>query len=256
MSKKKTTQAVAVVHHAEVSNNINLNLNQNDLIDLAIQEHLEVLEGKLKAVKEEMKAKHEEVEELKKQAAKTIAKKVLAKDLSYNKLTELFDVLGLKPEGEDEDLFSSNRHYPPYRLTPRCNQEDLIGKYSEYNSDDYANLSQATRNIHEGSMYRNIFHSVEVDLRYNKDAINLSYYKSTKITQADTKELCKKIDPIELRIYELKKQKFDLQKEFFEYTFGEKRVKAKIVKASLNKTAEGQAILGMLQGATGVKLIG
>lgn len=56
MAKKKTPPAVlpTVTMQAEVSNNINLNLNQNDLIDLAIQEHLEKLEKELEIVNAEI----------------------------------------------------------------------------------------------------------------------------------------------------------------------------------------------------------
>ena len=256
MAKKATPKPVpAVVHHAEVSNNINLNLNQNDLIDLAIQEHLEVLEGKLKAVKEEMKAKHEEVEELKKQSAKAVAKKVLAKDLSYSKLTELFAILGVKSEGEDSMDSNAHGHYPPYQLYSNNTQENYIGEFSHYYHEDYTTLAASTKNISKGTWYRNSFTQVSVDLRYNNDGLNVNFHKTLILDPKDTKDLCKVLEPLELRMYELHKLKFDLQKEFLEYTFGEKRIKAKIVKASLKKTAEGQAILGMLQGATGVKLI-
>lgn len=256
MSKKPTALTPSVVEHATVSNNINLNLNQNDLIDLAIQEHLEMLEGKLKSVKEEIDLKTKQVNELKKNAAKAIVEKALKKDLSYNKFIELFEALGLKPEEDDEEFDPHRRStYPPYVLNPVYHTTNMIGQYSEYGGEDYPNLSSATRNIREKHMYKNTFDTVSVNLRYNENGINLSYHKAVDITPADTKELCKKIDPIDLRIYELKKQKFDLQKEFFEYTFGEKRVKAKIVKATLKKSVEGQTILTMLQGATGVKFL-
>ena len=258
MAKKATPKPVpAVVQHAEVSNNINLNLNQNDLIDLAIQEHLEFLEGKLKAVKEELETKTKLTEQLKKDAAKGIAQKVLKKDPSYTKLTELFAILGVKSEGEDSmDSNAHGRHYPPYQLHSINTQENYIGEFSHYYHEDYTTLAASTKTISKGTWYRNSFTQVSIDLRYNNDGLNVNFHKTLILDPKDTKDLCKVLEPLELRMYELHKLKFDLQKEFFEYTFGEKRIKAKIVKASLKKTAEGQAILGMLQGATGVKLIG
>jgi cyanate lyase len=256
MAKKAISQTPAVVQHAEVSNNINLNLNQNDLIDLAIQENLEVLEGKLKAVKEELETKKKLTEQLKKDAAKGIAQKALKKDPAYTKLTELFVILGVKSEGEESIDNNSYGHYSPYQLCGNNTQENYIGEFSGYNHEDYPNLAAATRSIYKGTWYKNSFTQVSVDLRYNQDGLNVNFHKTLILDPKDTKDLGKVLEPLENRMYELHKLKFDLQKEFFEYTFGEKRIKAKIVKASLKKTAEGQAILGMLQGATGVKLIG
>lgn len=258
MSKKATvkSQTPALVQHAEVSNNINLNLNQNDLIDLAIQENLEVLEGKLKAVKEELETKKKLTEQLKRDAAKGIAQKVLKKDPAYTKLTELFVVLGIKSEGEESMDNNPHGHHLPYQLYGNNTQENYLGEFSYYHYDDYTNLAAATKGIAKGVWYKNSFTRVTVDLRYNKDGLNVNFHKTLLLDPKDTKDLCKVLEPLENRIYELHKLKFELQKEFFEYTFGEKRIKAKIVKASLKKTAEGQAILGMLQGATGVKLIG
>ena len=86
--------------------------------------------------------------------------------------------------------------------------------------------------------------------------ITMIYIRHVNLTPDVAKSLEARIDILEERKRELLKKKFNLQKEFYEYTFGEKKVKAKIVKASLQRSAEGQAILGMLQGATGVKLIG
>ena len=254
MAKKATPKPVpAVVQHAEVSNNINLNLNQNDLIDLAIQEHLEVLEGKIKAVREEIIAKQNLSKELEATAAKDIAKILLKKNASYNKLLELLPILDIKADVMDRN---NNEHYPPYRLYASNNLDNYPGEFSYYYNDEYTSLSQATRNIGKGTMYGNNFTSLTVDLRYTTDGLNLGFSKTIPLASKDTKELCKVLEPLENRIFELHKLKFDLQTEYFQYFFGEKRIKAKIVKASLKKTAEGQAILGMLQGATGVKLIG
>ena len=255
MAKKATSKPVpAVVQHAEVSNNINLNLNQNDLIDLAIQEHLEVLEGKLKVVKEEISEKIKINQKLKADAAKGIAQKLLKKDSEYAKTIDLFKTLGVSMNGHDEN--SKGYRYTPYELYNRNSTEGFIGAYSYYGQEEYSTLSQATRDVRKGSWYKNEFSHVQVKLNYSNNGLTINYSTSVTVESKDTKELCKVLDPLENRLFELYKLKFDLQKEFFEYTFGEKRVKAKIVKASLKKTAEGQAILGMLQGVTGVKLIG
>lgn len=256
MSKRKVVTPVpAVVQHAEVSNNINLNLNQNDLIDLAIQEHLEVLEGKIKAVKEELAEKTKLAEKLKIDAAKGIAQRLLKKEAGYNKVIELFTTLGVNPDG-DEEFSSTGYRYQPYSLYTHSTQEGFIGDYSYYSQEEYSTLSQATRDVRKGNWYKYQFTQVQIDLRYSQNGLSINYNTRLSLEDKDTKELCKVLEPLENRLFELYKLIFDLQKEFFEYTFGEKRVKAKIVKASLKKTAEGQAILGMLQGATGVKLLG
>lgn len=255
MAKKKPVQTPALVQHAEVSNNINMNLNQNDLIDLAIQEHLEVLEGKIKAVKDEIAEKTKLTEKLKIDTAKGIAQKLLKKEVNYTKVVELFTMLGVNPDG-DEEFGSNGYRYQPYILYSHNTPEGFIGEFSYYSQEEYASLPQATRDIRKSSWYRNEFIQVQVDLRYGINGLSINYNTRLSLDSKDTKELCKILEPLENRLFELHKLKFDLQKEFFEYTFGEKRVKAKIVKASLKKTAEGQAILAMLQGATGVKLIG
>lgn len=253
MSKKViVSQAPALVQHAEVSNNINLNLNQNDLIDLAIQENLEVLEGKLKATIAELTTTTTEIDRLIKIAAKQIAHKKLKNDKGFTTFMSL--VKAGKLELEEAN---TNHNYPLYKLNSYQNNDALMGSFSTiYDNVEVNNLGIFTRNTRTVNFYKYTFNQVQVNLRVHNQNFSMSYGNNINITPADTKELSKKIEPLNEKWFELMKVKFVLQKEFYEYTYGEKRVKAKIVKASLKKTAEGQAILGMLQGATGVKLLG
>lgn len=261
MSKKTKTPATpAVVHHAEVSNNINLNLSQNDLIDLAIQEHLEKLEAKIKVLKTERDDIRDKIHNTEREFAEKIAKEILKDDPDYSKFLKALKILDLKITYPTQEEKKQGYHrYDPYRLSSGCNASDLQGSVLVYDDNQhYTNLSHVTRSAREVQFYLKHYHTLTIEINEGKrqDGITLQFYDTIALKPENTIELRRQMHSLEKREFEVAKELSDTQREFYEYTFGEKKVKAKIVKASLQRSAEGQAILGMLQGATGVKLIG
>ena len=257
MAKKKTPPAVlpTVTMQAEVSNNINLNLNQNDLIDLAIQEHLEKLEKELEIVNAEITHNQNEIDKVESDEAEKLAAKVLKDDPDYIKFMKMLKVADIKitKEGIDKRGY---RKSGPYRLCAAGDADNFIESINQYPHENFTNLAQATRSIHKYDFYKTKYTTLNIRIEEHTAYITMIYIRHVNLTPDVAKSLEARIDILEERKRELLKKKFNLQKEFYEYTFGEKKVKAKIVKASLQRSAEGQAILGMLQGATGVKLIG
>lgn len=257
MAKKKTSPAVlpTVTMQAEVSNNINLNLNQNDLIDLAIQEHLEKLEKELEIVNAEITHNQNEIDKVESDEAEKLAAKVLKDDPDYIKFMKMLKVADIKitKEGIDKRGY---RKSDPYRLYATKDTNNFIESINQYPHENFTNLSHATRSVQRENVYLRSFKQIRVEICERTDGITLQFSTTIDLEPSDVKHVEDKINILIKACTELKKKKFNLQKEFYEYTFGEKKVKAKIVKASLQRSAEGQAILGMLQGATGVKLIG
>lgn len=245
----KTNNETAL-EKANVNNNISLNLNQNDLIELAIQEKLSLLEPAIQVLEnniEELSIKH--VETVNDIVARFIMKKV--------KSSEVYKELSLIAE-----LFKTSVKIHVTWSTVYNDQSitnNIIGKYQEVSLstvEEYKDpFAYAKRNSSDRTYRVLDLNTITVTLSlYSNTSLNLNQ----KIVFNDIntpKEYLNESINYGKNIVKMYNDLYNLKMSYLEYKYGEKRIKSKLVKASLSKSVEGKAILDMLSQATNVKFL-
>ena len=253
MSKKKTV----VVKNPEVSNNINMNLTHNDVIDVAIQSQLDILEPQLDDLKLQAEALLKKLEELDKivieKATKNLAKEDSAK-FFFESLKALEKVHNKHIEWTTTDL-SVSRDSTYKRISSGMYN---ICHYDISRIEDYKNPVAAFKSNNRGQettwcVGRTLSFQMHADvngLRLRTDTyIKLAIDAETaKQWEKDITATLKEIKRVNDLIYDLTGQILDLK-------YNDRKVKARVVKASLSKTEEGRNILALLESATNVKLL-
>ena len=240
MSKQHTLANV------EVNNSINLTLNQNDLIDLAITEQVERLETQIELVEKELKTINSDIENIKENFLSELL--LTIKNDTYAEAVKVNEILGL-------DLNKL--------LKVRWNQQQtsdmIIGEYKsipDISNNTADKITSFKRNSHETTFYKfNIKGgSIEVNST-SKNGIGMYFSFKFELSKSESSKLNKQFEPLNKKWYQLLLQNYDLNLELINYKYGEKKIKAKVVKAALSKSKEGKEILLMLERATNVKLL-
>lgn len=255
MSKKKESKKVeVVVAEPSVQNGINMNLTHADVIEVAVQTQLELLEPQLEQLLQR------EVD-LKKQL-KTL------EDTFINKALEK---AGTSPIGKEFlnaiTVLEKGSGIP---VKWEIQNQSCVGKSetlssSEYDSYDHQDpeeyrspLTYFKRNSRKKCFNWNLSTVISFDLRANIGELTLKtdhraaevnipsteYQKWKKETQALLNEKAK-----------VSQEKYNMWKQILELKYDEKKVKARVVKMSLSKTEQGRNILNLLESATNVKLL-
>lgn len=247
MAKTNNETALESVN---VNNNITLNLNQNDLIELAIQEKLGLLEPAIQNLEtniQEVSVKHVEV--IREIITKFIMKKVKSSDV-YKELSLIAELF--KTSVKIDITWST-----VYNDTSVTN--NIVGKYYEVSLstvEEYKDPFAYAKRSASDRTYRVLeLNTVTVTLSlYSNTSLNLNQ----KIVFNDIntpKEYLNECINFGKNIVKMYNDLYNLKMSYLEFKYGEKRIKSKLVKASLGKSVEGKAILDMLSKATNVKFI-
>ena len=240
----KKTSEVSPFKETNVSNQINMNLNQNDLIDVVIENQVEILSKKLEQLDEKIEqnqnAEKEIVSTLLKKVLKTVSNPTLT---TFQKICKQFNLVV-----NDTTSFGFNNPLED-RVTVKIVDLDHVEQYKDP-------LSYAKRNYRDMTIYFSELINIRLD--YNGGLPNLGIHFSTSMPGEESikNEYKTLMKPVLKERIALHEEKYKTSLEYLEYKYGEKKIKAKIVKASLKKSPEGLAILQMLEGATNIKLLG
>jgi len=249
MSKEGKGTEVALAN-PHVASNISLNLNQNDMIEVVIEHKLEELGARLeledKAIADIKKRKSDFYDSLKVRMTKRIG----AEREDLKKFHKIAKQLGLKIKEESHvnviTYGEKTKEVGSYNYT----DIDHCEKYKDPHNYAKRNASSAVLTLQPlDTLYIKLEGSAgELSLKYKSEAVEPTAEESEehdKFMMAILKEELK-----------LRKEHYLTCMEYLEFKYGERRIKAKIVKASLSKSDEGRGILKMLESATNIKLIG
>lgn len=254
MSKKESKKAELVVAEPAVQNGINMNLTHADVIEVAVQTQLEILEPQL----EQLIQKEADLNKSLKTVEDTFINKALEKATSSPVGKEFLNAIGALEKGLGKTV--------EWAIQNQC----CVGKsetlespeYDEYGHGDpeeyRSPLTYFKRNTRKRTRQWNLSTVISFDLRANVGSITLKtdhreaevnipaveYQKWKKETQAILNEISK-----------VSQEKYNLWKQILELKYDEKKVKARVVKMSLSKTEQGRNILNLLESATNVKLL-
>jgi hypothetical protein len=246
MKNKNTSVALS---NPTVSNNINMTLNQNDMIDLVIEHQIEILSTKLEELDNQLKLQEERIDTFSNFITKEIITRASVKNdelaifnkiVKANKLT-IKDHSGLNINRYGENTIKIGS------FNPIC--IDNVEHYKDpYN---YAKRHTSVSELVYGSI-------CDISIKYTTSMGGLKMEYSTVIlpTHEEEKEYQSAMILLLKKKLALKKEYAEVAMSYLEYKYGEKRIKSKIVKASLSKSDEGRGILKMLEGATNIKLLG
>lgn len=253
-SKSKKVKAITV-KEPEVNNTINMNLTHADVIDVAIQTQLEILEPQLENLEKCFKDCKKQLE-----------------DLQTQVMTKALERAGSAPVGK---MFLSivktiakelNITLPEYQISSKYfngDQETLSSKevdIDECNSpEEYKMpLAQFKRYAKKGKMNWTLSDRISFTLSVYIQGIEVTTrHQECKIqlTETEMKNWKKMVQSILDVQADLCQQCFDTHKQILELKYDEKKVKARVVKMSLSKTEQGRNILTLLESATNTKLL-
>lgn len=256
MSKKSTKKTEVVVAEPEIHNNINMNLTHADVIDVAIQTQLEILEPQLDTLQKAFRDCTKQLEDLQ---AQVMAKAIERAGSSTVGKTFL-NLIKMISKGLDMPE-------PEYQVTNKYfmgNQEKLTSRevdaidscthIEEYKSP----LAQFKRYSRRQKMEWNIADVISFNLNARFGEISLGTHNQqckVQLTETELKNWKKMVQAILDTQADICQKLYDTQKEILELKYDEKKVKARVVKMSLSKTEQGRNILNLLQSATSVKLL-
>jgi len=246
MKAKNTEVALA---NPNVSSSINMSLNQNDMIDLVIEHQLEILSAKLEVLQTDLDANNEAI--------------INAYDFDKNQII-------LRVGVKNEDLVIFNKIVKTHKLkvedtsginVDNYNEKNVkIGSYNCLSIDNVEGYKDPYSYAKRHSSLTELKFAPIANLyvRYKASIGNLKVDYSDSITPTfeEQEEHKKVMMPLLKKKLALKKEYAIVAMSYLEYKYGEKRIKSKIVKASLSKSNEGRGILKMLEGATNIKLLG
>lgn len=245
MVKKKETTSLEVV--PQVQNNINMNLNQSDILDVAIQTRLE----QLAPIEDSLRSTLKDLDDVYKKTVKELFLSSLDKE--KKSFLDLGKKLGLVHVSTTE--YSTDYSYARSIVSKTYNSVPYLENYknplTEFRRKKNENTVQST--YPQTLICRFVLKKSENDkvgtlcLMSDLFRINLSKEIITKWVSL-TKTYHTQIVILNNELYEV-------VKETLELTYDERKIKARLTKAALSKSTEGKQILSMLEEATKIKLL-
>lgn len=243
MSKQEELQKISV------TNSISMSLNQNDLIELAIQEKMSQIEPVMYDLEQDIIRVTSEMNKTMLEQAKLEVSKKLKSLASYKDIEATAKAVNKLVEYS----YSIEHHYHA------SDKKNLIGEYKE--------ISLSTvQEYKDPYSYAKFHYSTSTAFKLFIQTVTvtgvITFPSGVKVTMSEKIYDINSLKYIELQVtYQkmlcrLRTKLFDTKMEYLEFKYGEKRIKAKLVRASLSKSSDGQAILDMLSKATNVKLLG
>jgi hypothetical protein len=246
---KKQSKNEVALSTANVSNNINLNLNQNDLIEMAIQEKLSLLEDHIATLETKIKEEWVLQDLIRKNLLHTIKTTILKKDKKYQSF--LSKVKLLKMDIKESDLYvqSGNKYECTYEY-----KTFESGRAEQYkNPFSYIDYARRTNTGYYDSISSIKISCMAVDEKSN---LKLDYQVPTiTLSKAVCDNYFTKLKSNTDIIVKLQNELANLKEEHFSYLYSEKKIKSQIIKKSLSKSPEGKAILQMLAEASNIKFL-
>ena len=248
--KEETTTEVALANPA-VRSNINLNLDQNDMIQLVIQDRLEQLEKEIELFPRALAEIEEESRVFIAGFKLACIKRHFKGDKEFDKMKELSEMLGA-------DLNTNISLDSGYRGDFDKTKIGVYRKIDLNKMEDYKDpYAYARRNIQDEDMCiitpKKITGSMSIQA--GNIFIKLDVKENNALTPAEKKQYKEGITPYVTRKMQMLNLQYETGMKYLECKYGEKRIKSKIVKASLQKSDEGRGILTMLETATNIKLL-
>lgn len=249
MSKKETNKVT--VEEPSVRNDISMNLTHNDVIDVAIQSQLDILEPQLNELTNQMRNVEKELERLEDDMLNKYVK------ISHPKVKEFEKVVNAinKTTGYKLEIAFVNKTYGR-------SGEELKSKahfYCTHDVENYKNpIAMYKKHTRTEHMYWRFCTNISFQFRASNNNIAVESNTEPVIVNFSNKDCDKLKTNIEknINLYaELANAKYELYKQILELKYNEKKVKARVVKASLSKTEQGRNILGLLEEATRIKLL-
>lgn len=267
-SEPVVTKEVAL-SNPQVSNSINLNMNQNDVIDIAIQEQLGILELEMKRVETLQKEKLKEYQDTQSSLLDDFAKKFALKNKGYQKFSELVEAGKLKVkrkmanDDSDVDYDENDQLIVPAGFAYASNYTSkYVASYKDYNfNDQYRDykhpVQHAKRNVRDSNIELKIPKEIQLNIQASDDhGFTMSWASGEMPTTVEFRQAFeRKMTPLAKELATLLTQVYDLNLKYLEYEHGDKKIKALVLKKSLSKSEEGRGILKMLQDATNIKML-
>lgn len=253
-SKTSSKNTSIIVKEPEVSGNINMNLSHNDVIDVAIQTQLELLEPQEESLRKELKELDSELESMQEKIILKLIEK--SKDSSMIKkfkttvqsLTkDLFEDI-VKIDSARADRYGEAVHSPEF----------MKFNHSGYDPEDYkAPLQFFKRRSHPERIKRNLPDVITFDMSVIIDGIKLKPVDSFKfaLSEKEKSDYKTKLQKVMDKKADMENKHWNITKEILELKYDEKKIKARVVKQSLSKTTQGKSILSLLESATNIKLL-
>lgn len=247
MTAKSTEVALG---NPNVNNTINMSLNQNDMIDVVIEHQLELITAELDEVTKAIDINLASIKTLEAATREELIKrftKTTPELTNFNKIAKQYKLKVSDCSSVQFDTYSKE-----------C---IVIGECDDLNLDKLEGYKDpynyARRNPEKITLKIAPFTNVYVDYRARLNGLVVNFTSEKEhLTLADQKEYIQKMTVLLKAKEKLQNREGALIMSYLEYKYGEKRIKAKIVKASLKKSEEGRGILAMLEGATNIKLLG
>lgn len=241
MSKKHTTE-VATIDTPQITNNISMNLNQNDLVDMVVQERITQLEKELEVLNTQLKDKSI-IETARNERIRVIILESMPAECKP--VLDAINKLGKK------DLLK-------IEVGTVINGEE-VAKYEYMRSHSFENANRPLQifKVNTRAEYYSIFKVKNVHFRLrvvgsgfeifsNSFVLSFSAKQSKALTDFVSKEYKEKAALLNI-IHERTRELLELQ-------YNERKVKSAFVKAHLAKSADGKNILKFLEKATKVNL--
>lgn len=249
MSKKQTVNAL---QDAEVKHSINMNLTHDDIIDLAIQSQIEKLEPVLEAATNLRNEAKENIEKTRSEYIKSIIDKNINKHpkikafyalAKYNKSDEpVLKIHSNDTAGQRELLATDHFRYSP--------NWDGIHQYNKP-------LVEFKRRTEKKKEYEHVYENIGVSISADVSGFLLKTSENIMISMTESEfKTCLKIMKKAINEYAMAEDNlWELRLQMLELMYDEKKVKARVVKASLSKSKQGQSILDLLNEASTTKLL-
>lgn len=257
MKKKVETSEIPVsstevaMAHPEVRSNINLNLNHEDMIQLVIQDQIEKFEKDSIDVENALRSIRTRIEYFVSEYKAKCIKTHFKADAEYKKMVQLCGILG----GDITEKISLDSGYNDDK------KQVKLGKYFDLDLNSLENYKDpygyAKRNVKEQEMLLTIPRRLtgNISVKTGNIVVVLTVDSERFLTKTDKEAYIKGIEPLlreQMNVFNLR---YEINMKYLEFKYGEKRIKAKIVRASLQKSDEGRGILSMLEKATNIKML-
>lgn len=233
-----------------VQSTINMNLNQNDIIEVAIQTQIELLEPQIEELEEQVRQAQNELGTIKSQfimdaigesQSSPAAKKFLALAKKIDPKAEIQIINGYVRETLD---------------TIETREFQSFEGYNDP-EEQKAPVTYFKRNLKKRTLKENIGKQLEFSMKCILDGAVLTSNEKSYITTSDKlyKAHKKAITAQLNKIVETAEKYNAVRRTYLELKYDDKRVKARFVKTAMSKSDEGRAILGLLEEATKFKLL-
>ena len=248
----KVKEVMPLVLNSTVSNNINLGLSQNDLLQLVIQDKLEEVEAEQARIKSLLKHLGDEVDILDVNFKEDliVRYKETAEYKQMLKSIEAFKAIMKVKEDIREDFRLQDGHNSLYKEI-KFQKGDLPHAENQRNPKEYYKSHTGTDTYY---LYTEFGFTANIYCTVKDFGLKLEHYHT--LNQID--KVCKAYTAKRITLYtqiaELQNWLYKVNITYLELAYGSDRIKSKITKAVLNNSVEGKEILGMLTKATGLKM--